>query len=97
LVGVILDVMMSPGRYLQKHEHRGGLTTGLALVDLLLDEKLVSTDGVPRCFVFTHRLDATSERSVTSREIGYYLKGSYMGSALVPLIKSRFEPHGAAT
>ena len=88
-VGVILDVMMSPGRDMPEAVEDAGLTTGLHLLKRLLNENLVRP---PQIFLFTHRVDAKAANAAATMNVGYYQKQDYPGSRIKRLAQKEFWP-----
>lgn len=94
ILGVIVDVMMSPGRILRDRVDDGGLTTGLALVHYCLDQKLLKVDSSPRAIIFSYRADPMAAENMQKLGVGYFQKQDFMGRAICDLVSEQFKHEG---
>ena len=87
LCGIILDVMMNPGKILKNKNHHGGLKTGLVFLEYLNEENLLQ--GL-KVFVFTHRIDSEMSEDIQKMDVHYHLKQDHKGKKIVDLVKKEF-------
>lgn len=87
LIGIILDVMMNPGKELRDEQHMGGLVTGLVLYRYLNQKNLCPP---LKAFVFSHRHDPKARTNLQKMGVNYYQKQHYKGRAICDLVKQEF-------
>lgn len=52
LIGVLVDLMMDPGKALEEYDHKAGFETGFRFIDYLCQHELV--DGMKICIFTNH-------------------------------------------
>jgi len=85
--GVILDVMMNPGKILRERAHQGGLKTGLMLLEYLSESDTLRKIKI---FILTHRHCPESQDAARRLGISYHQKQDFKGSQICSLVEREF-------
>jgi len=82
IAGIIMDIMMDPGRSLATRDHGGGFIAGFALYDLIRER----FDMPLPSFFLTNK----DMPEATYKGVGIYSKFEYRSTRLVTLVKEEF-------
>lgn len=87
--GVILDLMMDPGKALQDSDHDGGFETGFRLIDFLYSEGILPKISL---FVLTnkHPIDSFYQVPGSDIRISCERKSRYKAVKFVKLVERKF-------